>query len=149
MRITYLAKHVKSIISNDQEWAEGALLLEWLSSRRILTKDELLPFVTIDEYFGALSDLSGELGRLAVNRAAGRDRGTVQEVLLVDVAINSAMDQVGDRYSKKFKAVQNNLKKVEDLVYELTLSERGGRKISKSSSSQPVGKEASGEADAI
>ena len=107
------------------------MLLCWAKERHIPAMTEL-PMLNSDEYIGALSDFSGEIGRLAVNLAAKRDVSAVQELLQVDMAISSAMNvleaqSAGGKYGKKAKAVMWNQKKVEDLLYELTMSEKSGR----------------------
>ena len=107
------------------------MLLSWIKENRIITMAEM-GILNSDEYVGALSDFTGEIGRLAVNLAAKRDKTAVHELLQVDMAISSAMGQLeaqagGNKYSKKAKAVMWNQKKVEDLLYELIMSEKSGR----------------------
>lgn len=107
------------------------MLLSWVKENRIATMAEM-EILNSDEYIGALSDFTGEIGRLAVNLAAKRDKAAVHELLQADMAISSAMGQLeaqagGNKYSKKAKAVMWNQKKVEDLLYELTMSEKSGR----------------------
>ena len=46
-------------------------------------------------------------------------------MLIISSAISEA--NIGGRYSKKGEAVSTNLRKVEDLVYELSLQLLGGR----------------------
>lgn len=113
-----------------EEWAEASLLLAWVTDRRIESLLDLEPVNTV-EYLGALSDFTGEIGRLAVIRATSRDMLYVRQVLETDVAVSAALlsvhGQVGGQFFRKVEAVTTNLKKVEELVYELTLSLRGGR----------------------
>ena len=111
-----------------EEWAEGMLFLEWMTSRKLLTKAEL-GIVNDVEYVGGLSDFTGEIGRVAVAYATNRNIDGVKEVMQTDVIVLSALAElnVTGRYSKKVDAVAMNLRKVEDIVYELTLLGRGGR----------------------
>ena len=48
-------------------------------------------------------------------------------MLIISSAISEA--NIGGRYSKKGEAVSTNLRKVEDLVYELSLQLLGGRAL--------------------
>ena len=113
-----------------EEWAEGALTFEWVKNSRIMPRADM-PFINTAEYVGALSDFTGEIGRLAVASASKRDLAGVRRVLQADVAIYGGLMQVnvGGRYSKKCEAVATNLKKVEDIVYELSMLQRGARAV--------------------
>lgn len=111
-----------------EEWAEGMLTAEWYSHQRILTKTELA-IVDTGEYVGALSDFTGEIGRLAIACASKRDLEGVRRVLQADIVVWGAIMQLNasGRFAKKNDAVMMNLKKVEDVVYDLCMLERGGR----------------------
>ena len=113
-----------------EEWAEGALTLAWVERRCILTRAEL-PFVSLSEYVGALSDFTGEIGRLAVAAASRRDLEAVRAVLQADVAIFAGLMQVNvsGKFGKKVDAVAQNLRKLEDVVYELSMLKRGARGV--------------------
>lgn len=114
-----------------EEWAEGVLLLEWTKNRRILTKTELGSFVNNAEYIGALSDFTGEIGRIAVYHASQRNIEAVHEILQADLIISSYLSQfnISGAYTKKLNAVIVNYKKVEDILYELTLQRMGGKAL--------------------
>lgn len=111
-----------------EEWAEGVLTLEWAVNKRVISKQEL-EICNTAEYVGALSDFTGEIGRLAVASASKRDFSSVRQVHQADVAISAGLMQinVGGKYSKKVDAVTTNLRKVEDVVYELSMLKRGGK----------------------
>jgi len=111
-----------------EEWAEGVLTLEWAVSKRVVSKAEM-QICNTAEYVGALSDFTGEIGRMAVAKAVKRDLDGVRETLQADVAISSGLQQVnvGGKYTKKVEAVNTNLRKVEDVVYELSMLRRGGK----------------------
>eukprot|EP01034_Spumella_vulgaris_P025994 gene25994-32511_t len=113
-----------------EEWAEGKLTLEWAESKRVMTKAELAP-INSTEYVGALSDFTGEIGRIAVMQASKRDLESVREIHQVDVVIATAISQVngGNRYGKKLEAINTNTKKVEDVIYELSMLQRSGRRM--------------------
>eukprot|EP01039_Chlorochromonas_danica_P000217 gene217-232_t len=112
-----------------EEWAEGMLLLGWLSNRQLPTRKDL-SIVSPNEYIGGLSDFTGEIGRIAVALAARRDLEGVREVqqaMMVTAQFITEANVSSNRYSKKLEAVQTNLRKVEDIVYELTLAQRSSR----------------------
>lgn len=101
----------------------------WQTEHTLPTLLELqLP--TSLEYIGGLSDFTGELGRIAVMLAAQRQLDMVKETLQIDYIIADFISKlnVNNRYGKKLDAVNMNAKKLEDVVYELTLLQRSGRK---------------------
>lgn len=105
------------------------LLYIWQQEHTIPTLSSLqLP--TSQEYIGGLSDFTGELGRIAVMLAAQRQLAMVKETLEIDYMIADFISKlnVTNRYGKKLEAVYMNAKKLEDVVYELTLLQRSGRK---------------------
>lgn len=89
-----------------------------------------LSIVSTQEYLGALSDLTGEVGRLAVVCASARDIAAVKEIYEANLVISSMLCElnVGNKYGRKLDAVYANLKKVGDLIYELSLLRNSGRK---------------------
>lgn len=111
-----------------EEWAEGMLTLIWLSERRIATKQELELIDNI-EYIGALSDFTGEIGRIAVSLASSRDIAAVREIYEADLVVLTFLSQINfnGRFTKKCEAVSGNTKKVEDILYELSLLFKGAR----------------------
>ena len=90
---------------------------------------EEMKIVSSHEYIGALSDFTGEIGRIAVASASKRDLAAVRCVLQVDVAIAGAITllNTSGKYTQKAAAVMTNMKKIEDIVYELAMLQRGGR----------------------
>ncbi len=112
-----------------EEWAEGRLTLEWAENKRVMSLAELAP-CNSQEYIGALSDFTGEIGRLAVVAASKRDLEAVREIQQVDAVLSAAVGQVntGNKYGKKLEAMNTNQRKVEDVVYELCMLQRSGRK---------------------
>lgn len=111
-----------------EEWAEGVMLLQWCQTQTIPDLSEMKA-VQAAEYIGGLSDLTGELGRLAVMQAAKRDLPAVQTLQEVDSIIYAFISRLnnGNRFGKKLEAVQTNMRKVEDLVFELSIMQRSGR----------------------
>jgi predicted translin family RNA/ssDNA-binding protein len=114
--------------SSLEEWGEGMLLLHWVLGKRIVSKSEL-EIVNTNEYIGALSDFTGEIGRLAVAHASKRNVDAVFEIQQAQSIIYNAIARVnfGGRFSKKLDAVLLNLKKVETINLELQLLRRSGK----------------------
>lgn len=111
-----------------EEWAEGMMLLHWVQHHTIPSKSEL-GLVNDAEYIGGLSDFTGEIGRIAVMQAAKRDLDSVREIQQADIVVADFISQlnIGNRFGKKLDAVNTNLRKVEDIVYELSMLQRSGR----------------------
>ena len=84
--------------------------------------------ITSLEYVGALSDFTGEIGRLAVMHAGRRDYAAVREVHQAQLVLCNAVTRLsGNRFGKKLEAMQTNLRKVGDVLYELSMLQRSGR----------------------
>jgi predicted translin family RNA/ssDNA-binding protein len=73
-----------------EEWGEGILTLEWALSQRIMGKNECGDgIMNTNEYVGALSDFTGEVGRMAVASASKRDLDAVRKVRIMFYVIPS------------------------------------------------------------
>lgn len=114
-----------------EEWCEARMLLDWCREKTVPAMADLPHQLTAWEYLGGLSDFTGELGRLAVRLAANKDFAAVQEIAEADALIYEYMAKTNNsavlNLDKKLEAVQSNLRKVEDLVFELSLLQRSGR----------------------
>jgi predicted translin family RNA/ssDNA-binding protein len=87
-----------------------------------------------EEYIGSLCDLTGEIGRFAVQRGTARDVESVKKCLEANSGIYEAlklMENVpGQRSWKKLAQVKMNVEKLERMLYEMSLSEAaGGRNV--------------------
>jgi predicted translin family RNA/ssDNA-binding protein len=105
-----------------EEYAEAKLFLHWLEKGDLLPSTQL--DVSAEEYLGALSDLTGELGRHAVLRATARDKVTVQHVRDMLDAIHGELMHFDFRNGdlrRKYDAVKYNLQKAEQILYDLSL----------------------------
>lgn len=101
------------------------------------------------EYIGGISDFTGELGRLAIFYSSDRNFEGVDEIFQIDIVLtelilqltyssssspstnSSVQTNTGENTSfhdskleKKLETMQNNLKKVENVMYELSLLKR-------------------------
>eukprot|EP01035_Chromulina_nebulosa_P020583 gene20583-26690_t len=101
----YPGLRVGSFSNSLEEYGEAALFINFIENNNILLKSQFQLPLTTNEYIGALSDFTGEIGRLAVIKATNRE-------------INI-----------KLRAVQTNLKKIEDIIYELTIQSKGGKAL--------------------
>lgn len=122
-----------SFSNSMEEWAEGRLFEEWLKTGKVMTLEELKAEIDMneEEYLGGLGDLTGEIGRWAVACATKRDAESVKRALRTDLCVMEAMMQVGSlvpKMSKKSGAVETNMKKLEVLLYELSLVKGTKRK---------------------
>jgi predicted translin family RNA/ssDNA-binding protein len=90
-----------------------------------------------EEYIGGLCDLTGEIGRFAVQRGTVRDVASIKQCLYSNTIIFNAiqsMDRIsssnggggGGGSPKKLDTVRNNVQKIERMLYEISLSEAAG-----------------------
>jgi predicted translin family RNA/ssDNA-binding protein len=108
----------------------------------LLPQDFARDFILLepDEYVGGLCDLTGEIGRYAVQRGTARDVASVRQCLYTNANILSAIQSMercsdgspsGNQIMKKMETVRNSVQKIERMLYELSLSEAaGGRPVS-------------------
>ena len=110
-----------------EEYAEAAIFAAFLATGAIPTLASL-EFCTKEEYLGGVMDFTGELNRYAVLRATERDMAGVQSCRNVLDALFSQLsmfDWRNGQLRRKFDAVKYTLKKLEQIIYELTLSQAG------------------------
>lgn len=114
------------------------LLLEWVMNKRIIGMGEM-GLVNATEYVGALSDFTGEIGRLGVACASRRDAVEVKFILEAIVSVTTGLVQLdcGGRFNKKVEAALTNLKKMEDIYYELVMLKKGGKSNAVGMDNQP------------
>lgn len=120
-----------------EEWIEGMLTLEWMESKRVLSFSELglrhrmSANTSAQLYVGALSDFTGEIGRLAVQFATARDAPAVSSVLQTDIAVVMTLTRLNytGRFNAKVDAAVTNMKKVEDIRYDIALQQLAGGRL--------------------
>jgi len=105
--------------------------------------------LTNEEYLGGLCDLSGEVGRYAVQRGTVRDSEGVRLCLTTNRAILYALEMLERLPSmggigKKMDPLRFSVEKLERMCYELSLVEATGRSIVVDSVKENPGR---GEAD--
>jgi predicted translin family RNA/ssDNA-binding protein len=96
----------------------------------LITKSDL-PILTIHEYVNGLADFTGEIGRLAVMYASERQIAPVQLIQQLDIVIYDYITKLNilnnNSYFKKMDMISMNAKKVDDIIYEMTLLQMNGK----------------------
>ncbi|CAB9503551.1 Translin family [Seminavis robusta] len=151
-----------------EEYCEAKLFYAWLfgdttkvpddvnnkPSTTLLKKEELLetllgktddntePDYEIGIYLGGICDLTGEIGRFAVQQATLRDEECVKLSLQTNKSILSALQMMGRSprdIGKKMGALEKSVEKIERILYEMSLSEAaGGRNVQTSTATMDV-----------
>jgi len=100
---------------------------------RLLRPDEFGVELNPAEYLGGLCDLTGEVGRYAVQRATARDADGVRLCLQTNDSILVAlqtMERLPGGVGKKLDMVRRSVEKLERILYEMSLSDAtGGRNV--------------------
>lgn len=106
-----------------QEYVEALCFFEFVKNQRLPSKKELE--VDVDSYLLGLCDLTGELVRFAVNDVIKyKDRGLVYKVKDIVEEIYGEFLNFNLRNNElrqKFDSIKWNLKKLEDIIYDLEL----------------------------
>ncbi|MFH1849686.1 MAG: hypothetical protein ABH879_05870 [archaeon] len=103
-----------------QEYAEAMCYLDFVRNKKIPTRAEV--GANSEDYLMGLCDLTGELARRAVMSAAGKNNEDVETIrALVDEIYGEFIKfnlRNGD-LRRKSDSIKWNLKKVEEIVYDL------------------------------
>ncbi len=134
--------HYGSYANVLEEYAEAKLFQVWLvgngnggSKGQLLTPKEFTTFeLEPGEYLGGLCDLTGEVGRYAVQRGTERDSDGVQFCLETNLSILFALETLqkfpsGSYVHKKMDQLRRSVEKLERMLYELSLVKATGRQI--------------------
>ena len=140
-----------------EEYAEAKLFYAWLLGKEEETMDTgadssangtlLLPneFTTIslepDEYLGGICDLTGEIGRFAVQRGTARDEEGVHQCLEANTAILAAiqgLEKSPNRIHKKMETLKRSVSKIQRMIYEMSLSKAAGMKMNSDVKDEPA-----------
>lgn len=134
-----------------EEYAEAKLFYAWLLGRETPPPGDssqeppanasgtlLLPhdFTAVplepDAYLGGLCDLTGEIGRFAVQRGTARDYEGVQKCLEANAAVLAAirgLEKTPNKINKKLETLRRSVSKIERMIYEMSLSKAAGMKM--------------------
>src|SRR4051812_47247614 len=88
------------------------------------TKDRDVFHITIEEYLLALTDLTEELSRLAMNSVTMKDyeMATLISAFIKDLfAAFQILNLKNDTLRRKVDALKYHLRKTEDIIYDLSL----------------------------
>ena len=131
-----------------EEYVEAKLFMTWIYGKDVAVDEAadgsspvglvLLPkdfdiALEPEDYLGGLFDLTGEVGRLAVQRGTARDVDGVKLCLQTNSNIYTAlqtMDRLPGGIGKKMGAARQSVEKLERMLYEMSLSQAaGGRSV--------------------
>jgi len=113
-----------------EEWAEAVLFRTYLEEKRLARMSEM-PLLNSDDYLGGVLDMTGELNRYAVQRATSRDAEEVarcKDLVEGIFGLFLQFDLRNGALRKKYDALKYTLKKLENTLYELSLTEALGMK---------------------
>lgn len=130
-RLEEIAKHSRALLFEGsykvamQEYVEALLYYGFMKDGQLMDRDELR--VRVNHYLLGLCDLTGELVRKAVFLAGkGKIDRVVQIKELVDEIYGELLkfDFRDNEARRKFDSIKYDLRKLEDLVLDLTLKKR-------------------------
>lgn len=109
------------VASAFEEYVEAVFLLRGVQGKRI---EELqYDFITVDAYIGGLSDVVGEIVRIATKTATNRDLKELQRLHAISEEIMTVLyglDLTGP-LRQKFDQAKSHMRKLEHIVYEVSL----------------------------
>ncbi|PKM91566.1 hypothetical protein CVU82_03150 [Candidatus Falkowbacteria bacterium HGW-Falkowbacteria-1] len=116
-------KEEGAYLASLEEYTEAKLFLQFLKTGKISKIKELN--IPSEAYIGGLCDLSGELIRKATNEAINKN---FQEIKKIKEIINDILNELIDfdviGYMRtKYDQARGNLKKIEQMDYEISLRE--------------------------
>lgn len=135
-----------------EEYAEAKMFYVWLLGKdaleapsqakvgevaangALLMPNDFDSVVTLqpEEYLGGLCDLTGEIGRYAVQRGTTRDEDGVKACLEANRAVWMALqtlERSPSSIGKKMDQLRRSVEKIERMLYEMSLSRAAGMKI--------------------
>lgn len=110
-----------------EELVEAEALMIFLKEKRLITRKEV-PLATPEEFLGGILDLCGEINRYSIARATVRDTQSVREGRdLVEALMGQMLrfDLRNGAIRKKYDGLKYTLKRMEQTLYELSLTEAG------------------------
>lgn len=108
-----------------QEYVEAKTFLHFIKRKKLLEMDSL--GAEPEDYLIGLSDLTGELARVAVLRTISKNYNDVHIVRDFVVGIHDfflTLDLNNSDLRKKYDAIKWNLKKIEDIIYDIEMKRR-------------------------
>ncbi len=117
------AKEEGAFMASLEEYAEAKLFFNFIKSGKIdKIKEVKLP---LESYLGGICDLSGELIRLATNKAIKKDFAAIENIKeIINEILGELIDFDMSGYLRtKYDQAKNNLKKIEQMNYEINLKQ--------------------------
>ena len=114
-----------SLNEASEEYVEAMLYFSYVYENNLVEFDELK--VSIDNYLGGLSDLTGELGRRAVQMTIKKKYSEVYDIQEFVSSIFKEILKFNFRNGslrKKSDAIKWNLTKIENIVYDIEIKEK-------------------------
>jgi predicted translin family RNA/ssDNA-binding protein len=121
-----------------EEYVEAKLFHVWLLGKdendestkgTLLLPEDFSIELQPEEYLGGLCDLTGEIGRYAVQRGTARDFEGVRTCLEANAAISLAiqtLERAPAGINKKMDQLRRSVEKIERMTYEMSLSKAAG-----------------------
>ena len=129
---------IQSFANVLEEYAEAKLFYAWLLGKdendastkgALLLQSDFPIELTPEEYLGGLCDLTGEIGRYAVQRGTARDYDGVRMCLEANAAVSLAiqtLERAPGGINKKMDQLRRSVEKIERMTYEMSLSKAAG-----------------------
>lgn len=112
-----------------EEYAEAVIFRHYLSHSELIdSREEEIKICNTDEYLGGVLDFTGELNRFAIARATARDVDEVQrcrDLVEALMGVFLQFDLRNGSLRKKYDGLKYTLKKMENTLYELSLTNAG------------------------
>lgn len=104
-----------------EEFGEAWLVVEFARGKKLVFPKK--PTLAPEQQIGALADFTGELGRRAVLKATERKLKDVEKIYktVSDVVRHLAEADLTGQARQKFDDAKRNLKRIEEIRYELSL----------------------------
>ena len=104
-----------------EEFGEAWLVVEFARGKKLTFPKK--PLLAPEQQIGALADFTGELGRRAVLKATERQLKDVEKIYstVSDVVRHLAEADLTGQARQKFDDAKRNLKRIEEIRYELSL----------------------------
>jgi predicted translin family RNA/ssDNA-binding protein len=104
-----------------EEYAEAKLFFNFIKTGKIDKIKEVK--IPLESYLGGLCDLTGELIRLATNKAIEKKFSEIGEIKnIINEVLNELIDfDITGYHRTKYDQARTNLKKIEQMDYEINL----------------------------
>lgn len=104
-----------------EEFIEAKMFYKFVVGRKIDKIEKIK--VSYESYLGGICDLTGEMVRLAVNKASNKE---FEEVIKIKNAISDIISQLADfdmtgYLRTKYDQAKGNLRKIEQINYEISI----------------------------